>query len=158
MLFNEGGTIRNVLFTDMTVTGTNQGAGVKLSRPGRDASGGLVSNVTWRNVVITTPRYAAMYVNVYQEDAQPPCVLPPKPDLKDWLTVHDIHFVNVTATVYKGQEAGCFRCTPGTPCEGFTFDGVRVLEEGGAVARPYACFNVHNSTQSGGSEPHACAA
>ena len=33
-----------------------QGAGVKISRPGHNATGGLVSNVTWADVAIQSPR------------------------------------------------------------------------------------------------------
>jgi hypothetical protein len=137
----------------VTVRSTNQGAGVKLSEPGRDATGGLVENVTWGpDYVIEQPRYAALYINVFQEDAQPPCVLPPHPALKDWLTVQNLNFSGVRATVTTGQAAGCFRCTPSLPCDA-RFDGVVVLQDGGAPAPDFVCHNMHGG---GASVPSAC--
>ena len=92
---------------------------------------------------------------MFQEDAQPPCVLPSKSDLADWLTVEDLTFTNVTATVVHGQAAGCFRCTPGKPCAA-AFDNVSVKEEGsGKVAPGYVCLNTFGTT-AGASEPAAC--
>lgn len=156
VIYNQGGRVSGVVFRNMTVRNTNQGAGFKLSEPGRDATGGLISNVTFENYEIVTPRYAALYVNVFSEDAQPPCGLPPKPDLKNWLTVQDATFRNVSARVDDAQHAGCFRCTPGTPCGGFVFDGVRVTQRSGAVAPPYTCLNLQRPTSTGGSEPAPC--
>ena len=134
---------------------SSQGAGVKLSEPGRDATGGLVEDVVFENYRITTPRYAALYINVFQEDAQPPCVLPSKPDIRNWLTVRNLTFHNVTATVDDGQAAGCFRCTPGLPCA-IKFDGVLVETAGGKPAAPFVCLNTGGSAGPGGSIPAPC--
>ena len=155
VIYNQGGTVSGVVAQNLTVVNTNQGAGVKLSRPGKDASGGLVENITWRDVHIQHPRYAALYVNVFQEDAQPPCTLPKDPALPNWLTVQGLTFQNVSATVAQGQAAGCFRCTPGKPCSA-TFDGVQVVEDGGKTAAPFVCLNFHGKEDGGGSVPHAC--
>lgn len=96
-----------------------------------------------------------MYINVFQEDAQPPCVLPSKSNLPNWLTVEGLTFSNVTATVAKGQAAGCFRCTPEKPCTA-AFDNVSVKEEGsGKVAPGFVCLNTFGTT-AGGSQPAAC--
>ena len=159
VIYNQGGTVSGLVARNVTVVGTNQGAGVKLSRPGKDATGGLVENVTFGpGYVIDRPRFAALYVNVFQEDAQPPCVLPPKPDLPNWLTVHRLTFVNVTARdVSSGQAAGCFRCTPGAPCDA-TFDGVSVLTSSGAPAADFVCLNLRGSAGEAGSVPAACKA
>jgi len=156
VIYNQGGTIRDVVAQGITVSSTNQGAGVKLSRPGKDATGGLVQNVTWKDYTIFHPRYAALYVNVFQEDAQPPCELPKNPALPHWLTARDIIFQNVSATVLRGQAAGCCRCTPGMPCNA-VFDGVRVVEDGGRAASPFVCLNFAGKEAGAGSEPHACA-
>lgn len=79
------GTVRDVLYADMTVVGTNQvicvlvfhlsyvqceegglqGAGMKISEAYENVTG-EVRNITWRNVTIIEPRYAAMYINVFQ--------------------------------------------------------------------------------------------
>jgi polygalacturonase len=155
VIYNQGGSIRNVVARNVSVVGTNQGAGVKLARPGRDATGGLVENVSFVDYAIDRPRYAALYVNVFQEDAQPPCVLPSKPDLPNWLAVRALRFANVTATVLDGQAAGCFRCTPGAPCDA-AFDGVDVREQGGAPAAPFVCLNMHADAGGGRSTPAAC--
>ena len=159
VIYNQGGTISGVLARNVTVVGTNQGAGVKLARPGRDATGGRVANVTFADYSITRPRFAALYVNVFQEDAKPPCVLPPTPDLRDWLTVQGLRFRTVSATVAAGQAAGCFRCTPGAPCSA-VFDGVEVRQHGagGAPAKDFVCLNMAGEAGAGGSVPAACAA
>ena len=158
VIYNQGGSISGLVARNISVSGTNQGAGVKLSRPGKDATGGLVHNVTFGpDYVIDRPRYAALYVNVFQEDAQPPCTLPAKPDLPHWLTVTDLAFRGVSATVADGQAAGCFRCTPGSPCDA-TFDGVEVRQRGGAPAAGFVCLNMKGSAGSGGSVPAACKA
>lgn len=44
VLYNEGGTISNIFAKNVSVKNTNQGAGVKLAQPGRDATGGLVKS------------------------------------------------------------------------------------------------------------------
>ena len=82
---NNGGTVRDVLFQDFGVHGTNQGAGVKIGRATSDATGGLVSNVSFVNYHIFEPRYAPLYANAFAEDAAS-CALPAKPNRKDWLT------------------------------------------------------------------------
>ena len=159
VVYNQGGSVSGLVARNVTVAGTNQGAGVKLARPGKDATGGLVENITFGpGYVIERPRYAALYVNVFQEDAQPPCVLPAKPDLPHWLTVRGLTFANVTARgVAAGQAAGCFRCTPGAPCDA-TFDGVSVLSDGGAPAGDFVCLNMRGSAGAAGSVPAACSA
>jgi polygalacturonase len=158
VVYNQGGTTRGVTARNVTVLGTNQGAGVKLSRPGKDATGGLVTNVTFGpEYHISYPRYAALYVNVFQEDAQPPCVLPAKPDLPNWLTVRGVDFAGVTAQLSGSAFSGCFRCTPGAPCDA-TFDGVAVTRDGGGAAAPFVCLNMRGPAGPRGSEPPACAA
>ena len=163
VIYNEGGSVSGLIARNFTVSGTNQGAGVKLAEPGRDATGGLVENITFGpDYAIDGPRYAALYVNVFQEDAQPPCTLPAKPNLPHWLTVRGVTFKGVTAHVPRGQAAGCFRCTPGLPCEAL-FDGVHVTRSGGgggggAPAADFVCLNMRGATGAGGSVPAACAA
>lgn len=150
VIYNQGGTVSNVTFSGFTVRNTNQGAGVKLSEPGRDATGGLVENVAWVDYSIEGPRYAALYINVFSEDAQPPCKLPAKPGLNNWLTVRGAVFRNVSASA-PGAAAGCFRCTPGSPCS-MQLDGVRVAGESSG----WACLNAAQSVGAGGAEPAAC--
>lgn len=156
VIYNQGGSVSNITARNFTVMSTNQGAGVKLSRPGRDATNGSVTDVTWGpDYIISHPRYAALYINVFQEDAQPPCTLPAKPDLKNWLTVRGVAFRGITATVDKSQAAGCFRCTPGDPCDA-TFDGVVVREDSGAPANAYTCLNMHGDANGATSVPAPC--
>jgi hypothetical protein len=155
VLYNQGGSIANVTYANMVVTNTNQGSGIKLSEPGRDASGGVVASVAWVNYTIRTPRYAALYINVFGEDAQPPCLLPSKHDWKNWLTVHGATWRNVTAIVDDAQHAACFQCTPDTPCRGLVFDDVHVAKTSGGVAESYVCYNAHGSS-TGETAPTPC--
>jgi hypothetical protein len=157
VVYNQGGTIERVTAHTVNVSNTNQGAGVKLARPGNDATNGLVQDITWGPAYhISNPRYAALYVNVFQEDAQPPCVLPKNPKLPNWLVVRNASFVGVSATVTKGQAAGCFRCTPGAPCDAL-FDGVAIQEADGEPAQPFVCLNMRGTSGGSGSSPPACA-
>ena len=156
VIYNQGGRVSNVVFERMQVRSTNQGAGIKLARAGRDASGGLVSNVSWIDYTIEQPRYAAIYTTVFSEDAQH-CGLPPNPDLKDWLTVAGATFRNVSAQVPAGQAAGCFLFTPGAPGSGYVFEGVTVAS-GGEPAQPYVCKNVRGFSAAAGTAPLPCGA
>ncbi len=156
VVYNEGqGRVESVLAQNVSVRGTNQGAGIKLARTGRNATGGLVRGITFHNYSISQPRYAALYINVFGEDSQPPCALPHNPDIPHWLTATDLMFSDLSATVAAGQSAGCFRCTPGTPCDG-EFDGVRIFQPDGKPAAPFVCLNMKGSTGPHGSTPGAC--
>ena len=155
VVYNQGGTVRDVFARNVTSSNTNQGAGVKLARPGVTATGGLVKNITFSHYTINLPRFSAMYVNVFQEDAQPPCVLPSHPNLTNWLVIQDMRFEHLRATVPAGQAAGCFRCTPGAPCNA-AFDDVRVVETGtGHAAGAFVCLNMKGD--GGASVPAGCA-
>ncbi len=154
MIYDQGGQVSNVTFDDLYVYSTNQGAGVKLSRPGKNATGGRVTNVTWKNIRIEHPRNAALYFNVFQEDARP-CKGPADPALPHWLSIENVLFQNITATLAgTSQPAGCFLCTPGAPCTA-TFDEVSVYGSDGKAAPPYTCENL-KETSKGGSVPSHC--
>ena len=155
VVYDQGGKVSNVTFDNIYVYGTNQGAGVKLSRPGRNATGGRVANVVWKNVRIDRPRNAALYFNVFQEDAPWPCKGPADPALRAWLSIENVLFQNVTATlIEKSQPAGCFLCTPGAPCTA-TFDAVSIRGADGKLVPAYACENL-KETSHGGSMPDRC--
>ena len=123
------------------------------------ATGGLVRNVTFRNMVVHAPRYAAMYTNVYDEDAGS-CTYPAAPDRGPrWLTARDVSVENVSARLsVAGQPAACFLLSPGNPATGWTFKGVivRAVGASGAEAAPYACHNVANVTLQGKNSPQPC--
>ncbi len=156
VIYNQGGSVHGVVFEDMTVHSTNQGAGIKLSRPGHNATGGLVSNVTWRNLAITAPRYAAFYTNVFGEDADG-CAPPPHSDYPHWLTVTGAAFRNVSAQLsVAGQAAGCFLFTPGAPGTGYVFEDVQVRGVGGGTASPYKCSNTQGFQATGSTAPVPC--
>jgi lysophospholipase L1-like esterase len=150
VVYNQGGNVSNVTFAGFFVNGTNQGAGVKLSEPGRDATGGLVEGVAFIDYAIHNPRFAALYINVFGEDSQAPCALPQKPGLENWLTVRGALFRNVTAHA-PGAQAGCFRCTPGAPCS-MELDGVRV----DGARSGWTCLNAAQAVGAGGAAPAAC--
>jgi hypothetical protein len=158
VLYNTVGRISNVLFSNMRVTNTNQGAGAKIGRPNETAVGGLTTNVTWQDIVIDSPRYAALYSNIFNEDAEVgECRPSGTPPPAGWLTFTDFTFRNVTATVADGQAAGCFACSSAAPCARFAFDGVAVTQQGsGKPAAPYVCFNVANFSGGGGTAPGPC--
>ena len=131
-----------------------QGAGIKIGSSQNNATGGLVVNVTWINVTITQTRHAPLYVDVFGEDV-PTCALPPDPVRPGWLTAANISFQNVSAVVASGQAAGCFICSPSSPCKGFQFLGVTAKTSSGVAAAPYKCFNFVDAS-SAGSMPVPC--
>lgn len=155
VVYDNGGRVQNVIFSNMTVNGTNQGAGVKIGSSQNNATGGLVVNVTWEGISITHPRNAALYIDMFGEDV-PNCALPSDPARPDWLTAQNVTFRDISATVAEGQIAGCFICAPTRPCEGFLFDGVSVTSAGGGSPGPYKCFNFVDATSTGGSSPVPC--
>ena len=151
VLYNNGGTIRGVVFNDFGVHGTNQGAGAKLGRAQNDATGGLVTDIVFSNYHILQPRYAPLYANAFAEDASS-CALPSNPDRKNWLTFRNFSLINVTATgVPAGRPAGCFLCSPGTPCDGWAFADV-VLDGGAYHCAHFTAGSAVRST------PKPCAA
>lgn len=152
-------SIRRVVYRDMTVTNSNQGAGAKISEA-YESPTGVFENITWQNITIVNPRYAAIYVNVLQEDSQAKqCAVPVNASRPSrWLTATNLSFVDVTATVNTtaGGYAGCFACTPGSPCTGLAFDRVVVTDVAAAPgATMYRCFNADFTASA--SSPAVCA-
>lgn len=156
VIFSPGGTVRGVVFDNIRVRGTFQGAGIKVatnSGPGSVPIGGLVENVTFSNIAIDSPSYFALYTSVFHEDlpggvCKAPQPLPPGSG-SGWLTARDIRFVNISATVPSGQGAGCFVCAPTTGiCTGYHFSNVSVTQSRtGGPAAPYGCVYFRNATE-----------
>lgn len=144
-------SVRDVLFRNMTVVGTNQGAGGKIGEVGNTPMGSF-ANITYRDITITRPRYAGLYVNTVEEDA-PDCSKPPPPEPAGWLHTQGMLFQNITADLSRSPEAvaGCFKCTAATPCQGLVFDNVQIS---GSHA-PYRCYNA-NATVAGSTFPKPC--
>ncbi len=146
---SDGGKIFDVTFSNMTVTGTNQGGGAKIGRSTNNATGGIIRNITWENYKIVKPRNAGFYADVFGEDVAA-CRKPTKPTMpgmsgNDWLAIDELHFRNVTGVMEKtGQPAGCFLLTPGKPASGYTFENVVMVG-----AAPYTCFNMQPASGSG---------
>jgi len=145
-------SIRNVVYRDMSVLNSNQGAGAKISEA-YDAPTGAFVNISWRNVSIVSPRYAAIYTNVFQEDSQPrQCMVPVNASRPTaWLTAHNFSFSGIAVTLNSttGAYGGCFVCAPSAPCDGFSFEDVVVTDvaapaaiEAQAVPADYVCENV----------------
>jgi polygalacturonase len=162
VIFSPGGLVRNVTFDAITVRNTFQGAGVKIATnrgPGSTPLGGRVEGVVFSNIVITDPVNFALYTDVWHQDVPggvcaAPSPLPPGAD--EWLTVQNVSFVNVTATVPDGQGAGCFVCAPnGGICRGWAFQNVSVARHDGAPAAPYGCVYFRNASEEG-SSPKPC--
>ena len=74
------------------------------------------------------PRAAALYVNVFEENAEVEkfygCVMPnastlaPGGKYTSWMSAHSIVFKNITVRGLKSPAiGGCFNCAPGTPCD-----------------------------------------
>ena len=106
--------------------------------------------MTWDGVTITSPRNAAVYVNVFEEDAAPSqCVQPKNPDRASWMTARGLTFRNVVATGMGSAYAGCFNCAPNEPCQDISFDNVKI-----DTTKPYKCFNTRAT--SSGSSPSPC--
>lgn len=138
--------IYNVTFRDMVVTGTNQGAGVKICESYMIPHG-LISNITWENYTIRNPRNTPLYTNVIVEDG---CSVPRNLSRTNWLSTEGLAFRGVRANVAPHTPAGCFVCTDERPCSGMVFEDVVV--EG---ASPYVCQNAH-SASAAGSSPAPC--
>ena len=89
---------------------------------------GNATNVTWADISVVDPRAAALYVNVFEENAEVDkfygCVMPnasalaPGGKYTSWMSAHSIIFKNVTVRGLKSPAiGGCFNCAPGTPCD-----------------------------------------
>ena len=161
IIFSPGGTVRNVTF-EMSVRDTFQGLGVKIatnSGPGSQPFGGLVTNITFRNITIRDPLNAAIYTDVFHQDVAT-CALPTPlpPDTSDWLSVQNISLQHIHATVFNQQAAGCFVCAPGDrKCSGWNFTNVTVVRQDGITpAVPYKCIYFRNATADDLSTPHPC--
>jgi len=156
-----GASVKNVVFRDMVVRATDQGAGVKIAKSWDDAKGSF-QNISWENVTIVNPRYAAIYANMFYEDAvQKHCIVPGNASKRThWLTASGLTFRGIRAEVNSSVAmAGCFMCGPGRPCTGVAFEDVIVMELGGgpvASVAPYKCNNVQFTAA--GSSPSPCGA
>ena len=47
VVYNSDGIVEHVSFRNMTVVGTDAGAGIKIGRPGQNSVGGIVRNISW---------------------------------------------------------------------------------------------------------------
>lgn len=138
----------------MTVTGTNQGAGMKLCEPGQQPTSSAW-NVTWRDIVIVHPRFAGMYIDVYNEDADPPCKPTVDPPVPNSMTGRNFSFINVTGIVDAPAVPGCFLCNVGEPCQDMVFDSVQIRNSAGGAPSNYSCFNTQ-AVAEGASFPAPC--
>ena len=67
------------------------------------------------------------------------------------MTVNDVHFRNVRATVGAGHKGGCFICNPGPlACRGITFDDVNLQVAGSQTGAACSFSNVFGT----GTEVH----
>ena len=143
--------VRDVIARNLTVNRTNQGAGIKISEPYETVRGNvtngkqssphphlililiiltsssphpyLILSATWDGITIINPRAAALYVNVFEEDAQAGkpygCVMPNASVLaKDgsWMSASSVVFRRIGVRDNTALGA-CFNCAPGTPCD-----------------------------------------
>jgi len=131
----------------MVINQTGQGIGFKISEAYENVTGQAV-NITWENIHILHPRRAAIYVNVFAEDAaESACVLPKNPNRAHWLTAQNFTYRDIVAVT--DTYAGCFLCSPTRPCSGLHFYNVSVQAPSG-----FRCFNVHGTAES--SSPVPC--
>ena len=85
---------------------------------------GRATNITWVGLTVVAPRAAAVYVNVFEENADPGepygCVMPNASVLRNdthWMTVQGAVFRDVRVRELGATAlGGCFNCAPGTPC------------------------------------------
>ena len=123
---NKGGpvSVRDVIFRNVTANRTNQGGGIKISEPYETVNGNA-TNITWDGLSVINPRAAALYVNVFEENAQVGksygCTMPNASvlahDVK-WMSARGIRFRNVHVSGLVPPALGaCFNCAPGTPCD-----------------------------------------
>jgi hypothetical protein len=136
-------SVRDVVARNVSSHRTNQGAGIKISEPYETVNGN-VTNATWDGVLITEPRAAALYVNVFEENAQVGkpygCTMPNASVLaqkQHWMSAHTVTFRRVGYVPAAGTPAalgGCFDCAPGTPCD--------IAVEDSDVGGKFLCHNV----------------
>eukprot|EP00040_Diaphanoeca_grandis_P012185 m.62079 g.62079 ORF g.62079 m.62079 type:complete len:467 (+) comp23080_c0_seq1:45-1445(+) len=146
-------TIRDVIFRNITALHLNQGAGMKISEAYESVIGQAM-NVTWQDVRIMSPRDAAIYINVFAEDAAIKQCTPPTNATKrqPWLSAFDLTFRNITATMMGGALAGCFNCAPTRPCTGIIFENVIIHN----ATSKYVCNSIQGVSKQ--SSPQACGA
>lgn len=156
-----GAAVRNVVYRDMVVRSTNQGAGCKISEAYENVTGEFV-NITWSNITIEQPRHAAVYVNTFQEDAGPGQCTPPSNASQrvHWLTGTNLSFVDIKATINSTNQvvAGCFACAPTRPCAGFVFNNVVVEDVALNPPQPpqYECSSMVDFSYDAATEPKPC--
>jgi len=123
MLGSGNASVRDVVYRNTTANRTNQGGGVKISEP-YESVHGRATNITWVGLTVVAPRAAAVYVNVFEENADPGepygCVMPNASVLRNdthWMTVQGAVFRDVRVRELGATAlGGCFNCAPGTPC------------------------------------------
>ncbi|EDQ90095.1 uncharacterized protein MONBRDRAFT_7382 [Monosiga brevicollis MX1] len=69
------------------------------------------------------PRYAGLYINVFEEDAVS-CEPRPGTPPAHWLSASQMFYRNITG--YDLPTAGCFNCAASRPCEGLHFTDVNL--------------------------------
>ena len=137
---------RNITFRNCTAIGTAFGCHIKF----KEEQTGSVSGVVFEDIVITNPQRYAIGIDqngqgtaamATAHDCSRLAAL--APDVAANVTVNDIVFRNVSATVGAGHRGGCFLCNSGPlACRNISFDHVRLQVEGSGAGAGCSFNNV----------------
>ena len=154
---------RNITFRNITAIGTAFGCHIKF----KDAQVGSVSGVVFEDILIQRPQRYAIGIdqNGQGEHRQSQLgadesdggssaeacphmralsLLVPQVGMGANVSVNNVTFRNITATVAAGQMGGCFVCNPGRlSCHNIVFDRVHMAVEGSAVGAQCSFRNVY---------------
>lgn len=126
------GDVLDVLFSNLTLSGTDRGVRIK-SQPGR---GGTVAGITYRNMIMRDVSTAISISEFYGAGAGP------LPVFKDIL-VQNVSASNV-------EQAGEFDCQAALPCQNITLEDVHVSD----YKKGFECQHAHGTATN--TSPDSC--
>ena len=148
---------RNITFRNCTAIGTAFGIHIKF----KDQQTGSVRDITFEDVTIVDPQRYAIGIDQNGQSLEGGVGRPDchghqlgrgdAPAVGSNVTVNDVHFRSVRATVGAGHKGGCFICNPGPlACRGITFDDVNLQVAGSQAGAACSFSNVFGT----GSDVH----
>ena len=142
---------RNITFRNCTAIGTAFGLHIKF----KDEQTGSVRDITFEDINIIDPQRYAIGIDQNGQGLEESvgglagCSIQQligrsdAPAVGSNVTVNDVHFKNVRATVGVGHRGGCFICNPGPlACRGITFDDINLQVESSQAGAACSFSNV----------------
>jgi len=140
---------RNITFRNITAIGTAFGCHIKF----KDNQTGSVSGVTFEDIVIKSPQRYAIGIDQNNQGATAAatkglCLTNALvPDAGTNVTINNITFRNITATVGFGHMGGCFVCNPGAlACRDIRFERVNLSVAGSGAGADCSFRNVYGAS------------